>query len=309
MWLSHQGSARATSSGRRLICISKGPPRPHPLPQPGPAMFTREPSAWGGPRGKPAQLSQASTPTSASRAPVGGRALCDQIQRRWLPRGPHAQSGDKEGSCALGSTIQGRLRARPGRRGPGVQPGSWGRPRGPRGPWLLAPAWAGGEPGLLVPAGALRPGCGVRASCAARARRRGPRARGAHGGGGLEPGRRCAGLPSPQPAASPRSSRLARGSRHRPSRGRRAKWRRSVRRAPRRRAPKPQRATSPSPGAPETVSATSPRLGALCPAGSRGSALPKDPHLPRARNDNGRKDEDSRAAARSSRPAPARLRT
>lgn len=197
----------------------------------------------------------------------------------------------------------------------GVQPGGRGRPRGPdRPPWPFptgscAGGRKGGEPGLLVPAGALRAGCGVPASCAARARRRGPRARGAHGGGGLEPGRRCAGLPSPQPAASPRSSRLARSSRHRPSRGRRAKWRRSVRRAPRRRAPKPQRATSPSPGAPETLSATSPRLRALCPAGSRGSALPEDPHLPRARNDNGRKDEDSRAAAMSSRPAPARLRT
>lgn len=161
------GSARATSSGRRLICISKGPPRPHPLPQPGPAMFTREPSAWGGPRGKPAQLSQASTPTSASRAPVGGRALCDQIQRRWLPRGPHAQSGDKEGSRALGSTIQGRLRARPGRRGPGVcNPGAGGGPEapiGPRGPFLLAPARAGGREGSQAswcPRGLSEPGAG-----------------------------------------------------------------------------------------------------------------------------------------------------
>lgn len=37
-WLSHQGSTQAKISSRRLICISKGPPRPHSFPQQGPEM-------------------------------------------------------------------------------------------------------------------------------------------------------------------------------------------------------------------------------------------------------------------------------
>ena len=44
---SHEGSAGALSCRRRLICISKGPPSLHPLPQEWPEVrgFTPQPSA------------------------------------------------------------------------------------------------------------------------------------------------------------------------------------------------------------------------------------------------------------------------
>ena len=57
--MSHEGSARAPSCGRRLICISNGPPSLHPLPQEWPEVrgFTPQPSASGdpgeGPLGSP----------------------------------------------------------------------------------------------------------------------------------------------------------------------------------------------------------------------------------------------------------------
>lgn len=89
------------------------------------------------PRGRPAEPSQAPTPTSASRGP-GWRA--------WPGRPDPGVSGFREGLTlkvgtkgdprASGSAIQGRLGARPGRRGSGVQlgvrtwpPGRFPRPR------------------------------------------------------------------------------------------------------------------------------------------------------------------------------------
>lgn len=62
--MNHQGSAGAPSSRRRLICISKGPPRPHPLPQEGPEMrgFTPEPSASGDPGEGPLGFPRPQTP-------------------------------------------------------------------------------------------------------------------------------------------------------------------------------------------------------------------------------------------------------
>lgn len=49
--MSHEGSAGARSCRRRLICISKGPPSLHPLPQEWPEVrgFTLQPSASGDP--------------------------------------------------------------------------------------------------------------------------------------------------------------------------------------------------------------------------------------------------------------------
>lgn len=315
MWLSHPGSARATSSRRRLVCISKGPPRPHPLPRPGPAMFTREPSAWGGalrlggPRGKPAQLSQASAPTSASRAPVGGRAGCAQIQRRWLPRGPHAQSGDQEAPAPRARLSKGACEPDLGAEARVCHPGAGGgleAPIGPRGPLLLAPARAGGREGG-------EPGAPVRGGSPTRVRS--PSATSRPPGQGRPPRRRPGAWaterrpPLPQPRRLP--PLLPPGAQQPPPPEPRAAREMAPVCAPRpaeASAPAPAR-DAPKPGGPPKRPprlAPGPGLCVLRVLGVR--PCPRTPHRPRARNDPGRKDEGSRAAALSRRPAPARLR-
>lgn len=170
-----------------------------------------QPSAWGEARGGPSQSSQASTPTLASTARLEGvpwtnrssavGGFCEGLPPKRRTRVPQH----------LGLHYYRAVASPPRAPKAGAQPGVGGQPPGPdqlRGPLLLAPAPEGGEPGLLVPAGAPRLGCQVRASCAARTRRRGFRARGVRAGGGLERGRGGAGLPSPRPPLLPPSSRL-----------------------------------------------------------------------------------------------------
>ena len=130
-----------------------------------------------------------------------------------------------------------------------------------------------------------------------------PRAGGIPPGGGLERGRRPPLLfPPLRPRRLLPSSRLARCGRHRPSRGRRARNGACLAASPRgcergslgaRRPPRP--------AAPETASETNPRPGALCPAGSQGSARPTDRRLLRGPNDNrGRREEERKGGGRES---------
>lgn len=83
--MSHEGSARAPSSGRRLICISKGPPSLHPLPQEWPEVrgFTPQPSASGDPGEGPLGFPRPQPPTLPSRAPVASTAFMATSGRLW----------------------------------------------------------------------------------------------------------------------------------------------------------------------------------------------------------------------------------
>ena len=66
--MSHEGSAGARSCRRRLICISKGPPSLHPLPQEWPEVrgFTPQPSASGDPGEGPLGFPRPQPPTLPS---------------------------------------------------------------------------------------------------------------------------------------------------------------------------------------------------------------------------------------------------
>lgn len=215
-WLSHQGSARATSSRRRLICISKGPPRPHPLPQEGPEMrvYPRALRLWGS-RGRPAQPSQAPTPTAALEPPGGGRAAGGQARAsaasarasrpKWGQRGPPAPRALRS-KDALNRGAQARVGGEGGFRGlRGSRPGQGAASRPRQAPWPAATgSRAGGRregPAARSASETAWPGAGSEG-------RRSPRSSSRPPGPGRPRGRRPL-LPSPRPPPPPSSRRRA----------------------------------------------------------------------------------------------------
>lgn len=308
MWLSHQVQPGRQAAGGDSSAFPKARPVHIPSPSQGQSCLPRSPPPGGDPGESQLSFPRPLPPPHPQllERRVGGRALHDQIQRRWLPRGPHA----KGGPLRLGLDYQRALASQTWAprpwcatwgQGAASRPGSapvalcyWllrgregGRGAGPPGARGGSPTRVRGSSQLRSPSSTSRPpGQG-----------RPPRRR---------PGAWATVRRPPLPPAAPPPPLLPPGAQQPPPPEPRA-----AREMAPVCAPRPAEASAEAPSSrrpqargrpPETFSATSPRPGALCPAASRGPALPKDPHLPRARNDNGRKDEESRAAAMS-RPA------
>ena len=143
--MSHEGSAGARSCRRRLICISKGPPSLHPLPQEWPEVrgFTPQPSASGDPGEGPLGFPRPQPPPPPSRAPVASTAFMATSGHRGPASRPHAQCRGQMGAHPpLGLGYQKRAV-----RGPNWAPRlEWAAGRA----WGLILGWEPQHPGLAA---------------------------------------------------------------------------------------------------------------------------------------------------------------
>lgn len=316
MWLSHQVQPGRQAAGGDSSAFPKARPVHIPSPSQGQSCLPRSPPPGGHPGESQLSFPRPLPPPHPQllERRVGGRALHDQIQRRWLPRGPHA----KGGPLRLGLDYQRALASQTWAprpwcatwgQGAASRPGSapvalcyWllrgregGRGAGPPGARGGSPTRVRGSSQLRSPSSTSRPpGQG-----------RPPRRR---------PGAWATVRRPPLPPAAPPPPLLPPGAQQPPPPEPRAAREMAPvcapRLAPRRRVPKPQARDAPKPGGPppETFSATSPRPGALCPAASRGPALPKDPPpAPGAQRQ--REEGRGEQSGRHEPPGPARLRT